>query len=179
MALPFRNCSSSRLDQVVNSRVMCAFDFDGTLALPAAPSEKTHVPLGITIRLRELSCYAPVALISGRQRADIRGYLEFEPDFVMADSQGVPDAGTAMLCRLMHESGARSLIYVGNAVSDEDIFRLRRNDLLSVRIGHARHSTAEFFLSHRLDMVQLLDELNTRLRRAHAENWLRQGTVVN
>ncbi|MEN3297123.1 MAG: trehalose 6-phosphate phosphatase [Burkholderiales bacterium] len=175
MALPFRNCSSSRLDQVVNSRVVCAFDFDGTLALPAAPSEKMHVPLGIVIRLLELSSYAPVALISLRQRTDIHACLEFEPDFVLAYSQ----ADTAMLSRLMNESGARSVIYVGNAVSDEDVFRLGRNDLLSVRIGHAPHSTAEFFLSHRLDLVQLLDELNARLRRVHAENWFRRGAGVN
>lgn len=73
------------------------------------------------------------------------------------------DKGTAINC-LMENSGACSVGYVGDDTTDEDVFRLRRKGLLTVRVGPGS-SNAEFFLHHRLGMVQLLDELISRLRR--------------
>ncbi len=65
--------------------------------------------------------------------------------------------------RLMAASGASSALYVGDDVTDEDVFRLQRADLLSVRIERADTTAAEYYLHHRLGMVQLLDELIKRL----------------
>lgn len=65
-------------------------------------------------------------------------------------------------------SGAPGALYVGDDVIDEDVFRLGRNDVLTVRIERAGNSTAEFHLNHRLEMVQLFDELIGRLSAAHS-----------
>ncbi|MDB5770617.1 MAG: otsB [Burkholderia sp.] len=181
MTLPFRHCSDSRLDQIVNHGLLCAFDFDGTLA-PPGQSGRVRVPLGTVLRLFELSTYAPVAVISGRPSAEIRSGLEFDPDFVLnnrslGDIPGSVGKKGAALAQLMQTSGMRSVIYVGNEVSDEDVFQFRGPHLLSVRIGHARSSGVEFFLPHRLDVFQLLDELIARLRQVQARNWVRRASA--
>jgi trehalose 6-phosphate phosphatase len=82
--------------------------------------------------------------------------------------QDAADKGTA-LEQLMNISGARSVIYVGDDITDEDVFRLKRNDLLSVRIEHAPGSAAEFFLNSPRDIMQLLDTLIMHLRDATNE----------
>jgi trehalose 6-phosphate phosphatase len=262
MSLPFHELSSGRLDEIVSSGLLCAFDFDGTLAPIVTQPEKAHLPLGVLQRLVTLAHYTPVAVITGRSVADIRSRLGFEPDYIVGNHglEGIPgeahcagrceqlcveweqrlaaslrnramfdpgirienkgyslsvhyrlardrskaerelialfarltpearviggkcvfnllpeeavDKGVA-LEKLMEASGARSAIYVGDDVTDEDIFRLRRPDLLSVRVGYGVDSAAEFFLYHRLDMFAPLDEVIRRLREARAENWVR------
>lgn len=77
---------------------------------------------------------------------------------------GAADKGQA-LEYLMRTSGAPAAIYVGDDVTDEDVFRLRRPDLLSVRIEEKSESAAEYYVPHWLDIVQLLDELISRLQR--------------
>ena len=72
------------------------------------------------------------------------------------------DKGTAFE-QLMQRSGAPSAVYVGDDVTDEDVFRLQRPDLLSIRIGQSQHSSAEFFLRRHVDIVRLLDDLIQRL----------------
>jgi trehalose 6-phosphate phosphatase len=72
------------------------------------------------------------------------------------------DKGSA-LQQLIHVSGAKSVIYVGDDVTDEDVFRLQRRDLLSVRIGKHAGSAAQFFLPLREDILWLLDDLIARL----------------
>ena len=76
--------------------------------------------------------------------------------------QGAGDKGAAFN-QLMVLSGASAAIYVGDDVTDEDVFRLVRKDLLSVRVGHAEDSAAPFFLPHHTDIVLLLDRLIERL----------------
>jgi trehalose 6-phosphate phosphatase len=72
--------------------------------------------------------------------------------------------GSALL-QLMEQSGAPGAIYVGDDVTDEDVFRLRRPDILTVRIEPHSDSAAEFHLPAMPDIVQLLDELVRRLAR--------------
>ncbi|OGB25129.1 MAG: trehalose-phosphatase [Burkholderiales bacterium RIFCSPLOWO2_02_FULL_57_36] len=74
------------------------------------------------------------------------------------------DKGSA-LEELMRISGASGAIYVGDDVTDEDVFRLNRDDLLSVRVEHASDSNAEFFVHGHQEIEQLLDELIERLRK--------------
>lgn len=261
MPLPYSELSAARLDEIVKPGLLCAFDFDGTLAPIVAQPDKARLPLGILQRLAALAHHAPIAIITGRSLADIRARLDFEPDFVVGNHgiEGLPgwepraehcrrlcmeweqkltaalqdrtifdpgirienkgyslsvhyrlarnpadaeirlsklfasrinsarivagkcvfnllpqdsaDKGMA-LEKLMDASGARSAIYVGDDVTDEDIFRLRRPELLSVRVGCGVGSAAEFFLHHRLDIFQLLDDLIRRLRDAQAGNWM-------
>jgi trehalose 6-phosphate phosphatase len=78
----------------------------------------------------------------------------------------------AALEQLMRMSGAESVLYVGDEAADEDVFQLRRPDMLTVRIGMATNTKAEFFLPQRLDVFQVLDKLIGRLRHAQSTNWL-------
>ena len=66
---------------------------------------------------------------------------------------------------LMRQAGASTAIYVGDDVTDEDVFRLRRSDVLTVRIEPHPDTAAEFYLPAMPDIVQLLDELVRRLAR--------------
>jgi trehalose 6-phosphate phosphatase len=259
--LPFAEWSAARLDEVVKPGLLCAFDFDGTLAPIVTQPEKARLPLGVMQRLVALSRHAPVAIITGRSLADIRARLGFEPDFIVGNHglEGLPGwerraEHCRRLCRewelnlaaalqdksmfdpgiriesktyslsvhyrlardhakaekqlseifasrinsarivpgkcvfnllpqdaadkgmalesLIGTSGARSAVYVGDDVTDEDVFRLRRPDVLSVRINSVVGSAAEFFLPDRLDIVKLLDDLIDRLRAAQAGNWM-------
>ena len=64
-------------------------------------------------------------------------------------------------------------------ITDEDVFRLRRPDVLSIRIEHAEHSAAELHVPHPGDIVPLLDELVSRLRASGASNWLQDNAACS
>lgn len=258
MSLLFSETGLRRLDEIVQQRLLCAFDFDGTLAPIVVQPEHACLPNDIRQQLLELSCYAPVAIITGRSIEDTYSRLGFGPDFIVGNHgmEGVPgweahaqrhqaicvgwrtqlarvlregdagirledkhyslslhyrgarDAGAAearlmklfealepqprvvggkyvfnllpqdaahkgnALEQLITICGASHALYVGDDVTDEDVFRLQRRDLLSVRIEHAPYSAAQFFLPRPEDIVQLLTELTARLRAAGAVNWL-------
>ena len=258
MSLLFSEPGLRRLDEIVQQSLLCAFDFDGTLAPIVAQPEHARLPDDIRQHLLTLSGYAPVAIITGRSIEDTYSRLGFDPDFIVGNHgmEGVPgweaqaqrhqatcvgwrtqlarvlqdgDAGIrledkryslsvhyrtaddtdeakALLIRLFgtlepqprvvggkyvfnllpqdaaHKGdaleqliaicGARHALYVGDDVTDEDVFRLQRRDLLSVRIEHAPQSAAQFFLPRPEDIVQLLTELTARLRAAGVVNWL-------
>jgi trehalose 6-phosphate phosphatase len=68
----------------------------------------------------------------------------------------------------MEITGARHAIYVGDDVTDEDVFELRRPDIMTVRVEYLAGTAAEFYLPHWTDMVGLLDELIKRLQKMQA-----------
>ena len=254
MSLPFFEYGLPRLEEIVQPGMLCAFDFDGTLAPIVMDPSRACMPAAISRRLSVLTEHALVAIISGRSVEDVAARLDFQLDFVVGNHgiEGVPgwkdqaeyyrqlchaweqrlapalkdralfdpgiwieqktytlsvhyrmardrpkaiakllqlfatlvpaarivggkcvfnlvpsdapDKGVA-LAGLCEASGAGSAIYVGDDVTDEDVFGLRREDWLTVRIEHSGDSSAEFHLDHRLDMVQLLDVLIMRLSR--------------
>lgn len=71
----------------------------------------------------------------------------------------------AAMEQLMQQAGAATAIYVGDDVTDEDVFRLQRHDVLTVRIEPHPDTAAEFYLPAMPDIVRLLDELVRRLAR--------------
>lgn len=247
----------SRLDELAKPGLLCAFDFDGTLAPLVTQPDRAHTPKNIIARLGELANYARIAVITGRSLADVSERLGFRPDYLVGNHglEGMPgweaqaaryreicqqwmtilaqalaqqaefansvwiedknyslsvhyrmardreavekrllellpqvlpsarivtgkcvvnllpsdavDKGDAMAA-LLEVSQASGALYVGDDVTDEDVFRMRHPDFLSIRIGHDARSGAEFFLAHRLCILQLLDELLMRFRLSNA-----------
>lgn len=258
MSQAFFEHGLSRLDQVIAPDMICAFDFDGTLAPIVKVPDQVSVPAAVARRLERLAQQATVAIVTGRSVEDVRRYLDFAPHVIignhgiegvpgwefqgehyrgvcwsweqqlrplLADRDrfdagigienkeyslslhyrlardpeqaqaalagliagltppphviggkkvfnllppGAPNKGTAM-AQLLAASGASGAIYVGDDVTDEDVFALRRPDLLTVRVEPAPDTAAEFYLHHRLDMVQLLDALIERIAQARAQ----------
>jgi len=263
MSLSFFDHAGPRLDEVLQPGMLCAFDFDGTLAPIVKDPQRACMPAAVLRRLIVLSEHARVAIVTGRSVEDICTRLDFLPDYVVGNhgiegvpgwegraesyrqlcqrweqdltaalqdhanfEQGIwvenktyslsvhyrmarertqaedrlvqlfatrmpdahvmkgkcvfnllppeaPNKGSALV-HLLNISGAPSVLYVGDDVTDEDVFRLRRDDVLTVRVERAADSAAEFFLHHRLDMVQLLDVLIERLR-GKAASGMRDG----
>lgn len=78
--------------------------------------------------------------------------------------------------RLMKCCRARHAVYVGDDVTDEDVFRMRLPGVLSVRVERHEDSAADFYIEQPEDIVRLLDELVIRLRARGARNWLQADT---
>jgi trehalose 6-phosphate phosphatase len=253
MHLLFSEAGIQRIDEIVQPGLLCAFDFDGTLAPIESHPANVQLPYDIQQRLITLSRYVPIAIITGRSVQDAQKYLGFSPDFIIGNHgiEGLPgwnkyaesyqlhcneweqtlstalqnrsafdfgirienkcyslsvhyraikdndhieqklinlftqltpsprvisgknvfnllpqdaaDKGVA-LEKLMSANHFSSAIYVGDDVTDEDVFRLNRPDVLTVRIENSANSAAEFFLRQRQDIKHLLDELIVRLR---------------
>lgn len=62
---------------------LLAFDFDGTLAPIVAMPDMARMPSGVVSRLRLLSQRLPVAIVTGRELADVRKRLDFTPKYVV------------------------------------------------------------------------------------------------
>lgn len=70
-----------------------------------------------------------------------------------------PDKGAALL-RLRKKSGVSTALYVGDDITDEDVFRIDQpGRLFSVRIGAHRHSAARYYLPSQSAINWLLREL--------------------
>jgi len=267
MAYLFTESGRARLAEVVKPGVLCAFDFDGTLAPIAPQPDQVHIRHGVLQRLNTLRRHAPVAVITGRSVEDARARMRFEPDYLIGNHglEGVPgwnghaaeyekfcrqwraelsermgrgglepaiwledkryslslhyraaehrslaekqladlvatlrpkpriiggkcvlnlvpvdapDKGQA-LAQLLRDSQCESAIYVGDDATDEDVFRLRDRSILTVRIGHAAHTAAAFFLDNRSEVAILLDELIVRLRGVHHQTKLDPAPVID
>ena len=263
----FSETGMQRLTEMARNRMLCAFDFDGTLAPIMPRPEQVRLPEAARDSLVRLSGYAPVAIITGRSIEDVRERLGFEPDFILgnhgmqgvpgweakaavharhcaewkaqleamlsqsSDAEGIwvedkhyslsvhfrmarePDKASSLLARLLPQlaprarlvtgkyvinvvdedahhkgsalealmlaCGAKGAIYAGDDVTDEDVFRIRRPDVLSVRVERSDESVAEFYVPHAADMLRLLEELTARLRAADARNWLKAVTAAS
>lgn len=82
-------------------------------------------------------------------------------------SQDAADKGVAME-KLVQICAARTAIYIGDDVTDEDVFRLQRPDLLSIRVEPSAESAAAYFIPQHEDIARLLDDLIARLQQLSA-----------
>ena len=76
--------------------------------------------------------------------------------------RGAPHKGDALRALLAHSGCERSL-YVGDDVTDEDVFRLKLPAVLSVGIDPEPGSAADLFLPDQSEVIKLLDEVTTMI----------------
>lgn len=63
--------------------------------------------------------------------------------------------GEALLY-LMHHAGTHRAVFIGDDVTDEDVFRLKHKDILGIRVGNHSSSDADFCLSDQNQIGRLL-----------------------
>jgi trehalose 6-phosphate phosphatase len=72
---------------------------------------------------------------------------------------GAPHKGIA-LEELRAREGADTAVFVGDDVTDEDVFELDRpGKLLGIRVGQSRSSAAPFYIRNQLEVDALLERL--------------------
>lgn len=73
-----------------------------------------------------------------------------------------PDKGQALLAAMARHD-CRRAIFVGDDDTDEDVFALKRPDqILTIRVGEAQTSAADYFLHDQEEMDALLSTLQSR-----------------
>lgn len=247
-----------RLLEIVKPGMLCAFDFDGTIAPIVDDLAAARIPPPVLRRLAALAEFTPVAVITGRSVEDVSLRLDFFPEFVVGnhgmeglpgceqseehyrsmcsewlrklhnamkvesidaavwiedktyslsihyrqaqdpsaaekrlrqliqatlpDARTVegefvfnilpadaPDKGQALSLLRTH-AGASAALYVGDDVTDESVFDLPHDDLLTIRIEDYASTAAEFYLPDMQAMLPFLDMLLKRLiEMLHAE----------
>lgn len=134
-----------RLDEFVRPGLLCAFDFDGTLAPIVPQPDQAKLPEGIRQHLIQLSEYAPVAIITGRAVDDIRLRLDFQPDFVVGNHglEGLPGwEANAARHRAQCEHWRAQLTHALRENADAGVFIEDKRYSLSLHYRHAAGQAA-------------------------------------
>ncbi|MBV5340068.1 MAG: trehalose-phosphatase, partial [Deltaproteobacteria bacterium] len=82
------------LHAFVDPATLYTFDLDGTLAPIVSEPSGIAIPEEVRQCLIQLNRLAPVAVITGRARADALNHLGFTPRFLVGNhgAEGLPDA---------------------------------------------------------------------------------------
>jgi trehalose 6-phosphate phosphatase len=108
---------------------------------------------------RKYETYLTIERAIARTRLPIRMVLGKE--VVNVVPAGAPNKGDA-LERLSNIEGCDTTLYVGDDLTDEDVFRLgvdeefQSGDLLTVRVGQSPSSAASYFLGNQQEIDRLL-----------------------
>ena len=86
----------------------------------------------------------------------------------------LPHKGTALL-NLMNQTASDTALFVGDDHTDEDVFALESDHILTIRVGHSSHSKAFYFLNTQEEMIDLMqilialrsDDLSKSLAESH------------
>lgn len=76
-------------------------------------------------------------------------------DIVNVIPVGAPHKGVVLL-ELMHQVNLMAALYVGDDETDEDVFSLPDQRIVTVRIGKKKSSAAQFFLKRQSEVTALL-----------------------
>jgi len=249
----FSTDGTRRLTGILRERPLLAFDFDGTLAPIAPVPADAVVPLSVSTAMQRLCAVAPVAIISGRNVADIKRRLGFEPAYVVGNhgAEGVPGADTPereaivegwfqrlaaqqealpegvlierkrfslslhyrlvrsreqaeavinaladnllpppvrlggkcvvnllppgspdkhlALLHLLQQANCATALYVGDDETDEAIFRQAAPGWLTIRVGYAARSAADYYIGNQHEIATLLQAIAGQWRTATRE----------
>lgn len=69
-----------------------------------------------------------------------------------------PHKGDALL-GLLNLTQLSSAVYVGDDLTDEDVFRMNDSRILSIKIGKTQKSAAQFYLKHQNEVNRLLSHI--------------------
>ncbi len=242
----FSDAGRAELRGAIDGETLFAFDLDGTLAPIVSDPAAIMISSGIKNGLLRLVRLAPVAVITGRARADALAHLGFPPRFLVGNhgAEGLPGAGATerefvrlcrgwkaqlqallpdldrsgifmedkgatlslhyrnapdrelaqrkiveavsrldpeprrisgkfvenvvpqgalhkgeALLRIMEHLGCRRALFVGDDVTDEDVFRLRDDRIFGIRVGMSETSAARHFIHEQSEISLLLDEI--------------------
>lgn len=88
----FSDAGQPVLRNFLDDSTLFAFDLDGTLAPIVADPARIMIPKEIREQLIYLNRIAPVAIITGRARADAQKHLGFKPRFLLGNhgAEGLP-----------------------------------------------------------------------------------------
>lgn len=246
MTYLFAPDGQAALHAFVTALTLHAFDLDGTLAPIVADPAGIAIPNEVRRGLIQLNSMAPVAIITGRSRADALNHLGFTPHCLVGNhgAEGLPGEDAAVqgfvrLCQgwkgqlaaflpdmpargitledkgttialhyrhapdtvkargsilaaiarltpvprvvsgifveniapqeapnkgeaveiLMGHLGCRRAIFVGDDVTDEDVFSLENPAVLGIRVGRDEKSGAGYYLQGQFEMIRLLQEM--------------------
>lgn len=92
MTYLFSPAGLAALREFIGVSTLLAFDLDGTLAPIIADPGKIVIPDDLSSRLRALQQMVPVAVITGRSRADALTHLGFTPAYLAGNhgAEGLP-----------------------------------------------------------------------------------------
>lgn len=69
--------------------------------------------------------------------------------------KGSPDKGKALL-KLLKKRKKKFAIFVGDDVTDEDVFRMRKKNILGIRVDHSKKTKAKFYTKNQKQVDSLL-----------------------
>ncbi len=81
---------------------------------------------------------------------------------------GAPHKGVALLELMMH-CGLKTALYIGDDDTDEDVFGLPDNGIITIRVGHKKSSQAQFFVKRQGEVKSVIREILTRLQKGSAK----------
>lgn len=242
----FEKPALAELASFIDRETLLAFDLDGTLAPIAAHPQSIGIPDDVRIAFAELAASGPVAVITGRARADALLHLRVEPRYLIGNHgveglpgwamrerefirvtkgwqiqlahllqssghpgldienkgatlsihyrhaenvlsareaidravlqlvpppvqisgkfvesllpPGAPDKGAA-LCELMRCENFEKAFFTGDDETDEQVFRLKSENIFSVRVGKSQTSQAGYYVKSQREVKRLLHVL--------------------
>lgn len=124
---------------------------------------------GVQVEDKGLSLALHYRLAADRQAAETRIDAALTPlDPLLARFGGklvvnvvvaaAPDKGDAVL-GLAERAGTRAVLFIGDDLNDEAVFRRAPPDWLTVRVGRDQDSVARYFVDGQADMAQLLQKM--------------------
>jgi trehalose 6-phosphate phosphatase len=129
------------------------------LAIPGVTIENKGPSLSIHYRASEQPEEARAAIDDALRRLDGAHRVVLGKRVVNVVPADAPHKGIA-LQQLVCSLGAERAIYVGDDVTDEDVFAIRDPEhLLSIRVGHDPTSAADYFVPTQREVDHLLEEL--------------------
>ncbi len=130
---------------VLALKPLLAFDFDGTLAPIVARPNDVRVSTGVSHRLTQLTHWRPVAIVTGRQVADVAPRLGFEPAYIVG-SHGAedPELATSTIHEMALTSARTCLAMHAAALEDAGVMIEDKGSSMALHYRLARdHAKAQ------------------------------------